>query len=90
MLPKYDMVMYCRDTPLEQFKSNERKGCNRYVEVSVKLIEGQFKCRRCGKRTRYNLNDFKSMSAAVHSGPYIDRNAARMTADRLNSDKEWF
>lgn len=78
------MVVYCRDTPLEQFKSSERKGCNQYVEIKVKLIEGQFKCKWCGKRTRYNLNDFKSMSAAVHSGPYLDREAARIAAERLN------
>ena len=81
---RYAMVFHCRDTPIEQHLAEERKGCKKYYAVNVKLIIGQAKCPICSKRSRFNLGDLVSMSPAVHSGPYLDRKAAKIAADRLN------
>ena len=87
-------VINCIDTDSLQYKADERKGCNRLFPISVKLKKGQAKCPfdkkhpKCGKRTRYDVNDGVSMSRAIHGGPYASREAAQNEADRKNQHKQ--
>jgi len=87
-------VIECIDTEDYQYKASERKGCKQYYAIFVRLRKGQAKCpntkldgEKCGKRTRYDVNNNLSMSRSIHDGPYATREAATNAATRANGNR---
>jgi len=76
-------VLFCRNTPDEQHNASVRLGCLQYYSIWVKRKRGQSVCPYCGKRTRWNVSNPTSHSAAVAQGPLLDRETAKSVANRL-------
>jgi len=77
-------VIKCLDAPAEQYRAEERQGCNKHYPVFTTKRNGQSKCPYCSKRTRYDANDNISMSAAIIAGPFNTRDNTKRASEIYN------